>query len=110
MTEAWKAPVAWFALFNLLAAPFIGRAIWYSMSSLNAEGAIMAAVGLSLVGAIGILGANVGLTVWATHAGLPRKGQMALWLITGGTFALTIGTGTFSPVNLVIALLHSAAA
>ena len=100
--DGWKAPVTWFALFNLLAAPVIGRAVWFVMAGLNAEDARLAAVGMSLVGALGILGVNVWLTWWATRAGLPRRGQMALWLITGGTFAITIGFGVFSPLNLLV--------
>lgn len=108
MSETWKAPVTWFALFNLLGAPFIGRAVWVVMQSLDAREAVAAAVAMSLVGAVGILAVNAGLTWWATWAGLPRKGQMMLWLIAGGTFALTIGTGFFSPVNLVLALLRAA--
>jgi len=106
--ECWKAPVTWFALFNLLAAPAIGRLVWLVMAGLNADGARFAAVGMSLVGALGILGVNVWLTWWASRAGLPRRGQMALWLITGGTFAITVGFGVFSPVTLVIALLRMA--
>ena len=109
MPETWKTPVTWFALFNLLGAPFIGRGIWAAMQALHGEKMLAAAVAVSLVGAIGILAVNSGLTVWATRSGLPRKGQMILWLITGGTFALTIGFGTFSPVNLVIVFLGAVA-
>ncbi|HSF94541.1 MAG TPA: hypothetical protein VLA52_05895 [Thermohalobaculum sp.] len=107
MTQPWKTPVTWFALFNLLGAPFIGRAVWFVMQRLDAESAIIAAVAMSLVGAVGILGVNSGLSVWAGRAGLPRKGQTVMWLITGGTFVLTIGFGFFSPVNLAIALLRT---
>ena len=108
MTRPWQAPVTWFALFNLLAAPFIGRAIWSVMQQLNAEQAIMMAVGMALAGTIGILAVNCGLTYWATRCDLPRKGQMAMWLVTGGTFAGAIGFGVFSPINLILALLRSA--
>jgi hypothetical protein len=107
MAHPWQPPVTWFALFNLLAAPLIGRAVWMVMQQLNAESAVAAAVGLSLAGAIGILGVNVTLSWWATRAGLPRHGQMALWLITGGTFVLTVGFGFFSPVNLLTALIRN---
>lgn len=109
MHAPWKAPVAWFVLFNLIAVPFIGRVIWFLMLQLNAGEARFAAVALSLAGALGILAANAVLTVRATRAGLPRKGQAALWLVTGGTFAVTIGFGVFSPVELVLALLRMAA-
>jgi hypothetical protein len=109
MKPAWQTPVTWFALFNLIAAPFIGRAIWYFMTQLNADNLRVVAVALSLAGAIGILGTNSALTWWATRCDLPRGGQQAMWLITGVTFVLTIGFGTFSPINLVIALLRAAA-
>lgn len=106
MTDRWKTPVTWFALFNLIGAPIVGRVLWSVMTHLHGSGATGAAVGLSLVGAVGILAANIGLTWWATQAGLPRLGQMVLWLITGATFVLTVGLGVFSPINLVIALLR----
>lgn len=110
MRSTWHPPVIWFVLFNLLAAPLIGRAIWRMMQALNADSALAAAVGLSLVGAVGILAVNGYLTWQATRAGLPRQGQMAMWLITGGTFVVTIGFGVFSPINLAIALVRAAAA
>ncbi len=109
MKPAWQAPVTWFALFNLLAAPFVGRAVWLFMQQLNDDNARVAAVALSLAGTLGILGINSALSWWAMREGLPRRGQMAMWLITGGTFVLTIGFGFFSPVNLVIAMLRAAA-
>ena len=104
---AWQTPVIWFALFNLIAAPFIGRAIWFFMQQMNADNMRVGAVALSLAGAVGILATNSALSVWAARSGLPKDGQRAMWLITGGTFVLTIGFGTFSPINLVIALLRS---
>jgi len=106
---AWKAPVAWFALFNLLAAPFIGRAIWFYMIQLNANEARMAAVALSLVGAIGIVAVNTLLTLWAMRAQIPRIGAQVMWLVTGLTFILTVGFGSFSPINLAIAMFRAAA-
>jgi len=106
MTRSWQAPVTWFALFNLLGAPFAGRAVWAAMQVLHGAGDTGLAVLLSVLVAVGILGVNAGLTWWATRAGLPRRGQMALWLITGGTFALTIGVGMFSPINLIFLLLR----
>jgi hypothetical protein len=109
MTQPWQSPVVYFVLFNLLGAPLAGRAIWLIMQGLNAEGGIVAAVALSLVGAISILLVNSYLSWWAGRAGVPRKGLMAMWLITGGTFVLTIGFGTFSPINLVIGLIRMAA-
>ena len=109
MKPAWQIPVTWFALFNLVATPFIGRAIWYFMQLLNADRLLIAAVALSLAGAIGILATNSLLTVWAARSGLPKNGQRAMWLVTGVTFLLTVGFGTFSPINLVIAGLRAAA-
>jgi hypothetical protein len=110
MRPAWQTPVTWFALFNLLAAPFVGRAVWLFMQQLNAGNAQIGAVALSLAGAVGILGVNSYLSARATREGVPRRGRQAMWLITGGTFVLTIGFGFFSPINLVIALVRAGAA
>ncbi len=110
MKPAWQAPVTWFALFNLIAAPFVGRAVWLFMQQLNAANAQIGAVALSLAGAVGILGINGYLSMRATREGLPRRGRQAMWLITGGTFVLTIGFGFFSPINLGIALVRAGAA
>ena len=109
MPEAAKAPVTWFALFNLIALPVIGRGIWAVMLSLNADDYRLAGVLVSVVGLVAILGVNAWLTRWATLAGLPRRGQMVMWLVTGLTFATTIGFGVFSPINLVIMAMSSAA-
>jgi hypothetical protein len=109
MPALWKAPVAWFALFNLLAAPFIGRAAWFFMQQLNAEQARIGAVALSLVAAVGILAVNSFLTLRAMRSGIPQIGYQVMWLITGLTFVLTIGFGSFSPVNLLIGMVRSAA-
>ncbi len=109
MKPAWQAPVTWFALFNLIAAPFVGRAIWLFMQQLNASDARLAAVALSLAGAVGILAINGYLSMRANREGLPRRGRQAMWLITGGTFVLTIGFGFFSPINMVIALVRAGA-
>jgi hypothetical protein len=110
MHALWKAPVAWFVLFNLIAVPFLGRALWMFMLQLNASDARLAAVALSLAGAVGILAVNVILTARAARAGLPREGRMALWLVTGATFAITVGFGVFSPLELALALLRMAGA
>lgn len=110
MHALWKAPVAWFVLFNLIAVPFLGRALWMFMLRLNAADGQLSAVALSLAGALGILAANAILTALASRAGLPRNGQMAMWLVTGGTFAITVGFGVFSPLELVLALLRMAGA
>ncbi|HUF87424.1 MAG TPA: hypothetical protein VMM59_08580 [Thermohalobaculum sp.] len=107
MPPAAKTQVTWFALFNLIAAPLIGRGVWALMLGLNTDRFRLMAVLVSVAGAVAILGVNAWLTRRATLAGLPRGGQIALWLITGGTFALTIGFGVFSPVNLLLALLWS---
>lgn len=105
---AWQTPVIYFVLFNLLGAPIIGRGIWLLMQNLNAEGDLIAAVAVSLLAPIGILAVNVLITLWATREDLPRRGRAILWIITGGTFILPIGFGTFSPVNLLIALIRTA--
>ena len=105
----WQAPVTWFALFNLIGAPLVGRVVWLLMQQLNADNARIGAVALSLAGAVGILGVNSYLSWWAMREGLPRRGRPAMWLITGATFVLTIGFGFFSPINLVIALVRAAA-
>ena len=109
MPAASKAPVTWFVLFNLLATPFVGRAVWYFMQQLNAEQARLGAVALSLAAAIGILAVNSLLTWRAMQSGIPRTGYQVMWLITGLTFVLTIGFGFFSPINLVIGALRAAA-
>jgi len=109
MKPTWQTPVVYFVLFNLLAAPLIGRGIWLAMQQWNDAGDRMIAAALSLAAAVGILAVNTLITVWATREGLPRRGRTILWLITGGTFILPIGFGSFSPVNLVIALLRTAA-
>ncbi|MHA1529212.1 MAG: hypothetical protein ACTSVG_09330 [Alphaproteobacteria bacterium] len=80
------------------------------MQQLNAANAQIGAVALSLAGAVGILAINSSLSWWAMRENLPRSGQMAMWLITGGTFVLTIGFGSFSPINLLIALVRAGAA
>ena len=109
MKPAWQSQATWFVLFNLIAAPFAGRGIWLLMQQLNADDARIGAVALSLAGALGILGVNGTLSWRAAREGLPKPGQRAMWLITGGTFVLTIGFGFFSPINLVIAMLRAAA-
>ena len=85
MPPAAKAPVTWFALFNLIAAPLIGRGVWALMLTLVRDDFRLVAVLVSVIGAV------------------------AMWLITGGTFAITIGFGVFSPINLLIALVGAAA-
>ena len=107
MKPTWQTPVVYFVLFNLLGAPVIGRGVWLAMQGLNAGGDRLAAVAVSLAGAIGILAVNVLITLWASREGLPRRGRMILWLVTGGTFILPIGFGIFSPVNLLIALIRT---
>ena len=109
MPPAAKPAVTWFALFNLIAVPLAGRGIWALMFSSEREALRLASVLLSVAGAVAILAVNVWLTRRATLAGLGRGGQMAMWIVTGLTFAVTIGFGVFSPINLVIALLSAAA-
>ena len=105
----WQPPVTWFVLFNLIAAPFAGRGVWLIMLQLNQGSLRVASVVLSLGAAVGILAVNAILTRQAGREGLPGRGQIAMWMFTGGTFVLTIGFGFFSPVNLVIAMLRAAA-
>jgi len=80
------------------------------MQQLNTDNAQIGAVAMSLAGAVGILAINIYLSARASHEGLPRRGRQAIWLITGGTFVLTIGFGFFSPINLLIALVRAGAA
>jgi hypothetical protein len=110
MRPAWQIPIIWFTLFNLVAAPFIGRAIWFFLQLLNTDTLRIAAVALSLAGAIGILATNSALTIWDARGGLPKNGERVMWLVTGVTFLLTIGYGTFSPINLAIAWLRAGGA
>jgi hypothetical protein len=105
----WQTPVVYFILFNVLGAPLIGRGIWLLMQQMNAADSRIFAVALSLAAAISILAINAMISIWSGREGLPRSGLRILWLVTGGTFLLTIGFGTFSPINLVIAMIMAAA-
>lgn len=107
MRPAWQTPVIWFILFNLIAAPIAGRAAWHYMLRLESADRRSAAVALSLACAVGILAANVSVTRWARREGAPARGLQVMWLVTGGTFLLTIGFGLFSPVDLLIGLLRA---
>ena len=102
----WKVPAAWFALFNLLAAPVLGRVIWFVMLQFNNQDFRLVSILASLAGAVGILGVNLYLTLWARKTGVPWIGLQAMWLVTGVTFLLTIGFGVFSPINLILGLLR----
>ena len=104
MGRAWHSAVTAFVLFNLIAVPLIGQLAWLTMERLR-EGAIVAAVAVSVVAAVAILGVNALLTLRTGRAGAPQGVERALWAVTGLTFVLTIGTGFFSPVMLVWALL-----
>ena len=107
MKPNWQTPVVYFILFNLLGTPAIGRGVWLLMQEMNADDGRLIAVALSLATAVGILAVNAMISIWAGREGLPRTGQRILWLITGGTFVLTIGFGTFSPINLLIAMFRA---
>ncbi|MDT8345788.1 MAG: hypothetical protein RQ752_15285 [Thermohalobaculum sp.] len=100
-------PLTGFVLFNLIGAPLIGRLVWLGMGALHGQGAVPGAVALSVVAAIAILAANLALTRAAARAGLPKSGVMALGAVTLLTFGLTVGTGFFSPLNLVWALVRA---
>ena len=101
------SPVALFAIFNLLGAPLIGRLVWMGMGALHGAGSAAGAVGLSVLAAFGILATNVVLTRRATLASVPKKGVIAMALVTLLTFGLTVGSGFFSPLNLLFALMRA---
>ena len=94
--------MTFFVLFNLIALPLIGHGIWTIMLALNADDYRLSGVLVSVIGTLLITLINAWLTQWATRAGLPRRGQMVMWGITGLTFALTIGLGVFSPINFLV--------
>ena len=104
MRPRWQGPLTVFALFNLIGVPLIGRGAWVLMESLRVD-AIMAAVAVSVGAALVILAANVLLTLRAERAGVPPVGRSLLWAVTAVTFLLPIGTGFFSPLMLIHALL-----
>lgn len=97
----WQTPLTFFVLFNLIGAPLIGRLVWLGMVNLDAGSMRLAAVLLSVLGATAILAVNVVLTRRSIAAGLPDPGGSILWIVTGLTFILTIGTGFFSPLTLI---------
>lgn len=107
MSRAPVRPVTAFALFNLLGAPLIGRLVWLGMGALHGGGAMFGAVLLSVVAAAAILCVNLVLTRRAALGGLPKPGVMAMAAVTLVTFGLTVGTGFFSPLNLIWALLRA---
>lgn len=94
-----------FAVVNVIAVPLAGRLAWRVMSSLDAQQHTVFAVVISLLTAFGILAANVLLCASAARRGAPRPVLTAMWGWTVGTFALTIGAGFFSPLNLLAALV-----
>ncbi|MEM9370892.1 MAG: hypothetical protein AAGA26_07020 [Pseudomonadota bacterium] len=106
MTPPWFRPLSLFCLFNLIAVPIIGHIAWDGMLRLNSEAGPIAAVGVSLVVSAGILVGNILLFRAARAADLPRPGQMVLFVLIGLTFVLPIGTGRFSPINLMVDLLR----
>lgn len=107
MQAPWIKPLSLFAAFVLIVTPLIGRLAWVAMEGLNEDGNLVSAVALSLAVTLAILAGNVLLLRPAVAAGLPMPGPPILWAVTVLTFGLTIGTGFFSPVNLVVALLAS---
>lgn len=96
-----------FILFNLICVPLVGRLVWLGMGALHGQGTVVGAVLLSIVAAGAILSANVVLTRRAALGGLHRQGVMAMAAVTLLTFGLTVGTGFFSPLNLVWALVRA---
>ncbi|MEO1775134.1 MAG: hypothetical protein AAFS07_09305 [Pseudomonadota bacterium] len=102
----WQGRIALFVIANLLVVPLIGRLGWQGMEALNTGGAIFGAVLLSVAVAGGILALNIWLVRRAVLTGLPRLGEMVAYGATGLQFVLTIGTGFFSVVGLIDALLR----
>lgn len=96
-------PITLFVVFNLVAVPIIGRLAWAAMGGLHAGGSAGAAVVLSMSTAGGILAVNI-LLARATARHAKPLARRVLIGATAVTFALTIGTGFFSPVNLLLAL------
>lgn len=101
------SPVGAFILFNLIGVPVIGRLVWTGMGALHGAGATFGAVLVSVLAAAGVLAVNLLLTRRAARAGLAKPGVMALAAVTLVTFALTVGTGFFSPLNLIWALFRA---
>lgn len=105
MTPDWFRAVSAFAAFNMIAVPIAGHLAWDGMLRLNAASGPFAGVMLSLVAAGAILAANVLLIRWAVRAGLPKLGELVLWIVAGLTFVMPIGTGRFSPLNFLASLM-----
>lgn len=103
----WRLALALFAAFNLVLVPLGDRLAWLGINALEEDGQRFAAVGLSVAVAAGIMAINVVLIRDAERGGMPRLGQMGLWLITGAQFATTIAAGFFSLLNLITAVLGS---
>ena len=104
MTPDWFRPLSLFIAFNLVVVPIAGHLAWDGMLRLNASQGPLVAVILSLVVAGGILAVNVLLTRATVRAGLPKLGEFILWIVTGITFVLPIGTGRFSLLNFLMTL------
>lgn len=105
MTPPWFRPLSLFIVFNMVVVPITDRLAWDGMLQLTASHGPLAGVGLSLAAAAAILVANILIYNYARSSGLPGLGQMVLFVLIAVTFALPIGTGRFSPVNLIIDLL-----
>lgn len=104
MTPDWFRPLSLFILVNLVAVPIADHLTWDAMLRLNASYGPLVAVLLSLVTAAAILLVNVTLIRTAVRAGLPKLGELALWVVAGLTFVLPISTGRFSPLNFLVSL------
>ncbi|MBY8977282.1 hypothetical protein KHP62_15810 [Rhodobacteraceae bacterium NNCM2] len=105
MTPPWFRSLSVFAVFNLIVVPILGRVAWDMMLGLHETHGSLAAILVSLVTAAVILLINVVIFQWTKAAGLPRPGQMILFIIIAVTFVLPIGTGRFSPVNFIASLM-----
>lgn len=106
MTPPWFRSLSVFILVNLVAVPMAGRLTWNWMLRVTQSHGSIAGAAISLAVAAAILVINVLIFRQAKASGMPRPGQMVLFLLIGLTFVTPIATGRFSPVNLVIDLLR----
>ena len=105
MTGPARTIVLLAAAVNVLAVPVLGRLTWRGMETLNADGSRVAAVLLSLGVAVAIFAVNAGFARALSRTDADRRSVAGLWFVAVMTFGLTIGTGFFSPINLLVALV-----
>ncbi|MEM9098861.1 MAG: hypothetical protein AAGC79_10085 [Pseudomonadota bacterium] len=104
MTPPWFKAVSAFAIFNLIVVPILGEFAWQGMTRLTGSHGPFAGTMLSLLVVAAILGINILLYRWSVRSGLPKLGQMILFLVIAVTFVLPIGTAVFSPITLLFNL------